>query len=66
MEILLERYPQADRACRDGSRLFFGGREAIPFDFNNRLKVSSFAGLNRTPVQDIKGNLDMSVTRVHT
>ncbi|WHY79024.1 hypothetical protein QNH20_07805 [Neobacillus sp. WH10] len=63
---LLKRYPQADRACRDGSRLFFGGKEAIPFDFNNRLKVSSFAGLKRTPLQDIKGNLDMSVTRVHT
>ncbi|MBT2697029.1 hypothetical protein J7E79_06340 [Bacillus sp. ISL-40] len=63
---LLKRYPQADRACRDGSRLFFGGKEAIPFDFNNQLKVTSFAGLNTTPLQDIQGNLDMSVTRVHT
>ncbi|TDL30704.1 hypothetical protein E2R51_17110 [Jeotgalibacillus sp. S-D1] len=63
---LLRCYPQADRACRDGSRLFFGGKEASSFNFNNRLKVSSFAILNRTPLQDIKGNLDMSVTRVHT
>ncbi|RVT65298.1 hypothetical protein [Niallia taxi] len=62
---LLERYPTADQACRDGSRLFFGGREAISFNFNNRLKVASFAGLNTTLLQDIKSNLDMSVTRVH-
>ncbi|MDM5226079.1 hypothetical protein QUF73_07630 [Cytobacillus sp. NJ13] len=54
---LLERYPSADKACRDGSRLFFGGRETLPFNFNNRLKVSSFAGLNNTPLQDIKSNL---------
>ncbi|MBU8689501.1 hypothetical protein KM918_19470 [Priestia megaterium] len=66
MDSLLERYPQADRACRDGSRLFFGGREAIPFDFSNRLRTSSFAGLNITPLQDIESNLDMSVTRVNT
>jgi hypothetical protein len=66
MDSLLARYPQADRACRDGSRLFFGGREAIPFDFSNRLRTSSFAGLNTTPLQDIEGNLDMSFTRVHT
>ncbi|WP_280157472.1 hypothetical protein P5616_010600 [Priestia aryabhattai] len=63
---LFEQYPSADKACRDGSRLFFGGREAIPFNFNNRLKVSSFASLNTTPMQDIKSNLNMSVTRVHT
>ncbi|MFJ7306709.1 hypothetical protein [Peribacillus frigoritolerans] len=66
MDSLLARYPQADRACRGGSRLFFGGREAIPFDFSNRLRTSSFARLNTTPLQDIEGNLDMSVTRVHT
>ncbi|MBG9908744.1 hypothetical protein [Bacillus paranthracis] len=66
MDSLLERYPQADRACRDGSRLFFGGKEAIPYDFNNRLKIASFAGLNTTPLQDIQSNLNMSVTRVHT
>lgn len=66
IDSLLERYPQADRACRDGSRLFFGGKKVVPFDFNNRLKVSSFAGINTTPLQDIKSNLDMSVTRVHT
>jgi hypothetical protein len=66
IDSLFERYPYADRACRDGSRLFFGGKEVIPFDFNNRLKVSSFADLNTTPLQDIQGNFNMSVTRVHT
>ncbi|PEA23868.1 hypothetical protein CN923_13625 [Bacillus cereus] len=66
MDSLLERFPQADRACRDGSRLFFGGKEAIPYDFNNSLKIASFAGLNTTPLTDIQSNLNMSVTRVHT
>lgn len=63
---LLDCYPQADRACRDGSRLFFGGKEVIPFDFENQIRVSSLAGLNRTPLQDIQGNLPLSITRVHT
>ncbi|WP_312471240.1 hypothetical protein [Neobacillus sp.] len=66
MDSLLEQYPQADKACRDGSRLFFGGREATPFNSNNRLKVYSFAGLKTSPLQDIQSNLYMSVTRVHT
>ncbi|WJE64684.1 hypothetical protein QRE63_01515 [Bacillus mycoides] len=66
MDSLLERYPQADRACRDGSRLFFGGKEAIPFDFNNRLEVSSLVTLDTTPLQDIKSNLsNMSFARVN-
>ncbi|MBO1581582.1 hypothetical protein [Bacillus sp. XF8] len=67
MDSLLERYPQADRACRDGSRLFFGGKEAMAFDFNNRLKVSSFTGLDTTPLRDIQSHLsNMSTKRVGT
>ncbi|PGW34943.1 hypothetical protein COE04_13935 [Bacillus cereus] len=61
---LFERYPYADKACRDGSRLFFGGKKVSPFDYENRLEVEGL--INKTPLQDIKGNLDMSVTRVRT
>ncbi|MGM0714180.1 hypothetical protein [Brevibacillus parabrevis] len=34
---LLEKFPQADAACKDGTRLFFGGKEIFEIDMNNRL-----------------------------
>jgi hypothetical protein len=62
---LFERYPYADKSCRDGSRLFFGGKKVIPINYNNRLRLDEF--IDRTLLQDIKDNLSyMSVTRVHT
>ncbi|MCZ0870912.1 hypothetical protein [Peribacillus sp. AS_2] len=64
MADLFERYPYADQACRDGSRLFFGGKKVIQFNYENRLEIEEL--INKTPLQDIKSNLDMSVTRVHT
>jgi hypothetical protein len=60
---LLTRYPYADQACKDGSRLFFGGTTVRPFNYENKLKVNDF--INQTPLQDIKNNLIyMSVKRV--
>ena len=59
MEFLFERYPFADKACKDGSRLFFGGKEVKPFNYDNRLSVDEY--INKTPLQDIKSNLNMSV-----
>jgi hypothetical protein len=62
---LMIRYPYADKSCKDGSRIFFGGTKVRPFNYDNRLKVED---LNiKTPLQDIKNNLiNMSVKRVHT
>ncbi|MFJ7859849.1 hypothetical protein ACIQZM_18505 [Peribacillus sp. NPDC097206] len=58
MNFLLDRYPYADKACKDGSRLFFGGRKVIAFNYDNRLSVEAY--IDRTPLQDIKSNLNMS------
>ena len=37
-DYLLNKYPNADIACKDPSRLFFGGTEYIEIDFNNILE----------------------------
>ncbi|MET3659159.1 hypothetical protein [Sporosarcina psychrophila] len=37
IEQLLNKYPQADKSCKDGSRLFYGGTNIQWFDENNRL-----------------------------
>lgn len=60
---LLNRFPQADKSCKDGSRLFFGGLSVTPFNYNNRLVINKFVG--DTLLQDIENNLSyMSVKRV--
>lgn len=59
---LLQKYPYADQSCKDGSRLFFGGKKVIEFNFNNRLGVDEI--IKKSPLQDIKSNLNMSVNRV--
>lgn len=38
---LMERYPNADRATKDSSRLFYGGREAIAIQYSNTLAADS-------------------------
>ena len=38
---LLEQYPQADKSCKDCTRIFFGGTEYLEINFNNTLSVSS-------------------------
>ncbi|OPH61748.1 hypothetical protein BC351_00460 [Paenibacillus ferrarius] len=42
MNELLSRYPMADRSCSDGSRMFYGGTEIMPINYNNRLEVSNY------------------------
>lgn len=37
IKTLLGMYPNADTACKDGSRLFYGGKEYFEIDFNNKL-----------------------------
>ncbi|MEH7524763.1 hypothetical protein V7149_16020 [Bacillus sp. JJ1503] len=59
---LFERYPYADKACKDGSRLFFGGKTIVSFNYDNRLKVDEI--ISKTLLQDIKSNLNMSDARV--
>ncbi|MGX2959027.1 hypothetical protein JNUCC23_07155 [Peribacillus sp. JNUCC 23] len=39
---LLTKYPQADKHCKDGTRLFFGGKEIVELNYNNRLKVDDY------------------------
>lgn len=38
-ESLLKMFPEADEACKNSSRIFFGGTEYIEINFNNVLKV---------------------------
>jgi hypothetical protein len=40
-DYLFEKYPNADVACKDPSRLFFGGHEYIEIDFVNVLPADS-------------------------
>jgi hypothetical protein len=37
---LLSKYPNADEAIKDSSRIFYGGTEALEIDFNNIMSVS--------------------------
>ncbi|MDK7347652.1 hypothetical protein QP515_11170, partial [Bifidobacterium dentium] len=37
---LMDKFPNADKANKDASRIFFGGRESIEIDFNNQLDTS--------------------------
>lgn len=46
---LFKRFPQADIACSDSSRLFFGGVSYVEVDFNNVYNVSEDV-LNATAV----------------
>lgn len=39
MDYFLKKYPFVDQSCKDGSRIFFGGKEVIELDFTNRVSV---------------------------
>ncbi|MCZ8533379.1 hypothetical protein [Psychrobacillus psychrodurans] len=58
MTYLLEKFPQADEKCKDGSRLFYGGREVYWFDERNRLDSQSC--INESLEWDRKNNLSIS------
>ena len=58
IEKLLKLYPNADKACKDGSRLFFGGLELYEFDYSNRLSISDFIGeTHRGDIQGYDSNM---------
>jgi hypothetical protein len=46
IESMLAKYPMADKSCKDGSRLFFGGIEYIDINYNNKLCISNWIGEN--------------------
>lgn len=58
MTYLLTKYPQADKACKDGSRLFYGGRKVYWFNEKNRL--GSQYCINESLEWDKQNNLSMS------
>ncbi|MFK3936655.1 hypothetical protein ACI2JA_03945 [Alkalihalobacillus sp. NPDC078783] len=42
MNELHKQYPQCDQSCKDGSRLFYGGKESIVLNYNNRIKLNDY------------------------
>lgn len=58
MSCLLAKFPQADKSCKDGSRLFYGGLEVYWFDEGNRLDSQSC--IKESLEWDKKNNLSMS------
>ena len=50
---LFKMFPTADIACKDSSRFFFGGREYLEIDFNNKLNVKELVELPKnSPIQE--------------
>lgn len=39
---LINKYPQADTHCTDCNRFFYGGREVVELNYNNRLMVDDY------------------------
>ncbi len=58
MTYLLAKFPQADKSCKDGSRLFYGGREVHWINEKNRLDNQYC--INESLEWDKKNNLSMS------
>lgn len=56
LQELMAMYPQADKACKDATRLFFGGKELFELDYSNQLNVTDFIGTGTTLRGDIQGN----------
>lgn len=51
---LMEMFPQADKSCKDATRLFFGGTKLFVFDYSNQLNVIDF--IDNTLLGDIQGD----------
>lgn len=43
----LKKYPFVDQSCKDGSRIFFGGKDVIELDFENRVDVDKIIEINK-------------------
>lgn len=44
---LLTLYPAADQKCKDCTRFFYGGKQLIELDYNNRINIDSFKTHNQ-------------------
>lgn len=42
---LLYKYPMCDQSCKDGSRLFFGGKDIIKLNYNNKLYINEIINI---------------------
>ncbi|WP_422406934.1 MULTISPECIES: hypothetical protein [Gammaproteobacteria] len=51
---LFKHYPEADIACKDASRLFFGGRHLIPINYDNVLSTEAVAHIVKKPAKIVK------------
>lgn len=54
---LMDLYPNADKATKDSSRLFYGGTEAIEINFNNVLDVTSLPAVKKSPEKPVKAKV---------
>ncbi|AZV41997.1 hypothetical protein BAOM_1387 [Peribacillus asahii] len=54
---LITKYPQADKHCTDCTRLFYGGKEIILLNYNNRLVVNDYVKNNPNDSGGTKKNL---------
>lgn len=43
---LHKRYPMCDQSCKDGSRIFYGGKDIIVLNYNNRLNIDEYINDN--------------------
>ncbi|XKO54676.1 hypothetical protein ACI2WT_18295 [Lysinibacillus fusiformis] len=64
LEGLLELYPQADKNCKDGSRIFYGGTTIHWFDKSNRVKTEQF--IKKSLRGDRKNNIYISPPNLNT
>jgi hypothetical protein len=60
---LYGKLPQADKACKDGTRLFFGGKEKFIINMNNRLNVDEIVRSKRGFEADIELIYNMSAQK---
>lgn len=57
LDYLFNKFPTADKNCKDVSRLYFGGTEGKIFSLNNRLAVESLAILGENSQKNSYTNL---------
>lgn len=55
-DYLHNKYPMADSSCTDGSRLFYGGKELIELNYNNRLCIDSIVNNNKNKLDSNKSH----------
>jgi hypothetical protein len=64
IESLLKKYPYADQACKDGTRIFYGGKDLIEIDYDNRLVIGDVLSNSQGVFDRTKSNIyNMSDTK---